>query len=141
MNDADFEEQKARIQVLEKRWYEPLGLAAWRLNTVFVRSDFTCNGEPAPDMLAATKTDAEYMLATVSWNMPGVLDHGDRELERIFLHEMMHVMVNEMHPARQQTDINKALEAEDRWHEEHVCTMLGNAFLWTREAVLAEKAK
>lgn len=138
MTDAEFEAQQARIVTLEQRWFEPLGLKAWKINTVFVRSDFTMDGEPAADTLATAKTSSEYMMATISWNMPVVIDHDDRELERIFLHEMMHVMVNEMRPSRMNDDINRALKAEDSWHEERVATMLGNAFLWTREAVLKE---
>lgn len=134
MNDAEFEREKVRIQTLEARWIETLGLAAWKLNTVFVRSDFEANGEPAPDTMATALTHAEYMLATISWNMPVVIDHSDRELERVFLHEYMHVILNEIRPSRLGDDINKALSVEDRWHEERVCTMLGNAFLWTREA-------
>jgi hypothetical protein len=134
MNDAEFETQKARIIALERRWFETLGLAAWKLNTEFVRGDFSNGGQPAPDTLATAKTHSEYMLATISWNMPVVIDHNDRELERIFLHEMMHVMVNEMRPSRPNNEVNNALSEEDSWHEERVCTMLGNAFLWTREA-------
>lgn len=134
MNDAEFETEKARIVALERRWIEPLGLAAWKLNTEFVRGDFTSDGQPAPNTLATASTQSKYMLATISWNMPVVADHSDRELERIFLHEMMHVLVNEMRPARQDNEVNHALSEEDAWHEERVCTMLGNAFLWTREA-------
>ncbi len=134
MNDAEYEAQKARIQALEKRWIETLGLAAWKLNTEFVRGDFTSDGSPAPDTLATAKTHSEYMLATISWNMPLVPDHNDRELERVFLHEYMHVILNEMRPWRAGSEVDKALSQEETWHEERVCTMLGNAFLWTREA-------
>lgn len=134
MNDAEFEAQKARIVALEKRWFETLGLAAWKINTEFIRGDFTMDGQPAPDTMATASTQSKYMLSTISWNMPLVADHPDRELERIFLHEVMHIMVNEMRPARQQNEVNDALSEGDAWHEERVCTMLGNAFLWTREA-------
>lgn len=136
MNDAEYEEQKARIIALEQRWFGVLGLAAWKINTEFIRGDFTSDGQPAPETLATAKTHSQYMLATISWNMPIVPDHDDRELERVFLHEMMHVLVNEMRPSREDNAVNRALTEEDAWHEERVCTMLGNAFLWTREALL-----
>ena len=142
MNDAEFEQQSKRIQTLWDRWIVPIGLAAWKLNCVYVRNDFTHDGQPAPNTLALASTQSEYMLSTLSWNMPVVAEHDDRELERIFLHEMCHILVNEMRPSRKQSEENQALAGEDSWHEERVCTMIGNALLWTREAVEREfKAK
>jgi hypothetical protein len=134
VNDAEFEREKVRIVTLERRWFETLGLAAWKINTVFVRSDFTSDGAPSPNTVATASTLSEYMQATISWNLPQVVEQNDRDLERIFLHEVMHVILNEMRPSRQETDIEKVLRGEDLWHEERVATMLGNAFLWTREA-------
>ena len=142
MNDAEFEKQSQRIQTLWDRWILPVGLAAWKLNCVYVRNDFMMDGQPAPEALATASTKSEYMLATLSWNMPVVAEHDDRELERIFLHEVSHILVNEMRPSRNDTPLDKVLTGEDAWHEERVCTMIGNALLWTRESVEREfKAK
>ena len=140
MNDSQFEEQKTRIVALEQRWIETLGLRAWDIDTEYVRGDFTSDGDPAPHVLATSKVDARYMHARVSWNMHKLTAETDRELEYAFLHEFMHIFVNEMRPSRLQTPEDHALESEDRWHEERVATMLGWAFLWTREAVLKEGA-
>jgi hypothetical protein len=138
VNDAEFEEQKARIQKLEARWISTLGLEAWKLNTVFVRGDFTSDGDPALDTVATAKTVWQYMLATVSWNIPQVAEHSDRELERIFLHEYMHVFLNELRPLRIAGEDARYMSTVEGEHEERVATMLGNAFLWTRESVLKE---
>ena len=138
MNDAEFEKHKARIEALKERWLHVLGLSAWKINLEFVRSDYTRDGVPAPDDLAGAKTTSEYMRATLSWNMPMVAEHDDREIERIFLHEVSHVLVNEMRPTRHDTPGDNALKSEDSWHEERVCTMIGNALLWTRESLLKE---
>lgn len=52
--------------------------------------------------------------------MPRVREIGDKELERCFVHELMHIFLS---------------ETGDDWldHEERVASTLTKAFLWQRD--------
>jgi len=126
MDDAEFERQKARLLHLVDRWIEPLGLRWWRIDVVYCRDEFEVDGAPARDTMASCKANWRYLQATVTWNMPRVRDEDDDEvLERSFVHECMHVFLNEMRETN-----------NDDWlsHEERVASMLTSAFLWVRQA-------
>lgn len=131
MNDEEFERQKQRIHDLAERWVKPIGLGWYWIDMAFARDDY----EPPNDgrggkdhTIAHCSTDWRYGTACITWNMPLVLDEPDDKLEMIFVHELMHIFVNEMRwTATNDTD---SID-----HEERVTTTLAKAFLWLRDAL------
>jgi len=123
MNDAEYDTQKARIQVLIDRWVRRIGLGWWDLSFEYVRAEFEVDGKPAPETSARCTANWRYGHAHLAFNMPRVADLEDQDLERCFVHELMHIFLNE------------ARESGDDWldHEERVASTLTKAFLWLRD--------
>jgi hypothetical protein len=123
MNDAEFDRHKQRLITLRERWWKVLGVGWWSIEFKYVRTDFAVNGKPEPDTVAYTTCDWGYLHGVIRWNMPNVADLDDDELERAFVHEAMHILINE------------AREDGDDWekHHERVATTLCQAFLWLRD--------
>lgn len=131
MNDEEFEKQKARIQTLTERWVKPLGLGWWDIGVVYERDIFEVDGKPAPDAVGKCTANWRYAHACLTFNMPLVRQQTDEQLERIFLHELMHIFLNE------------ARENGDDWldHEERVASTLTKAFLWLRDHLSEQMAE
>ena len=132
MNDAEYEAQKERINKLASKWLPIMGLADWTMVEAWHRDsgEFTVDGSPSHDVTAATKVDWRYMWAEISWNLPRVAEQDDESLELIYVHELMHIMVDE---TRDLTGDHKLRDGREDWlaHEERVCTFLAKAFLRT----------
>ena len=137
LNDAEFEKQRQRIIKLRDRWSDNLGLGRWEITQVFNRDTEQmkdADNSPDPKALAMTRTRWMYLTATVQWNMQHLDEYSDQELERIYVHEMMHILVNEMRPWIVD-DEGKADDMAARvslFAEERVCTQLAQAFLWVK---------
>ena len=123
MKDTEFKRQKKRIVTLIDKWHTLLGLKWWKLSYFYGESSVSMPKDVNEDTMAACKVRWEYMEAVITWNMQKVQDQNDKELENAFLHECMHILVNEMRADR-----------KDIKHEERVCSTLANAFIWVREA-------
>jgi hypothetical protein len=124
VDDAEYARQKRRLLALFERWAGPLGLRWWDIDMAYEREQFEVDGKPAPETIAQTAVNWRYGHATITWNMPQVAQLADDKLERTFVHELAHLLVNEMRQCDQ-----------DDWldHEERVVTNLTKAFLWLRE--------
>ncbi len=123
MTDAEFKAQKARLQALRKRWHNCLGLRWWTVTHDYRREALVVNGVMSAETAASCKADWRYLQATVSWNLALVVDQSDEGLESIFVHEMMHILLDEMRYFNEDNGMK---------HEERVATTLAQAFLWTR---------
>ena len=130
MNDAEFKAQKKRLQALRNRWHNCLGLRWWTVTHNYERDTLVVNGEMSATTAASCTADWRYLQATVSWNLALVADQTDAGLERIFVHEMMHILLDEMRHFHEEGGMN---------HEERVATTLAQAFLWTRETGAKDK--
>ena len=131
MDDAAFGKQKRRLLKLANRWIGPLGLKWWKLDLVYSRTPLD-SSKPGFYCQAKTSVAWEYLDATITWNMEAIEGLSDEELEKIFVHECCHILVNEMRmwgPSK--LDEEKLHEA--MLHEERVVTQLALAFLWTRK--------
>jgi predicted SprT family Zn-dependent metalloprotease len=62
----------------------------------------------------------EYLEAYLEVNTPAIAELSDIELEVAIVHELCHILVNEMREGGIK-------------HEERVCSRLSQAFLWTKE--------
>lgn len=98
-----------------KKWRRRLWLQEWWVTNSFVRGAFESNGNY--DAMASTRVDWQYRRATITWNMEAVARQSDEELEQVFVHEVMHIHLNEM-------------REEGLAHEERVASTL--ALLITR---------
>ncbi len=123
MNDAAAELQKSRINALSEQWLRPLGLLYWHIVYCWHRGPID-DCEETTGAMARCAVRWEYLQAAIHWDLTQVADHTDEELEIIFVHECMHVFLNEL---RHETD---------DWllHEERVAQMLAKAFIWVRNS-------
>lgn len=98
-----------------------MGLRWWKVTLTIVRDpeelarNFYRENET---IYARTYSDWRYLTARVSINYPVVKRMPEDELERLIVHELSHVLLDEMR--------NGSLE-----HEERVATSITNALLWT----------
>ena len=131
MNDAEYEQQVARLLALADQWVRPIGLGWWRVDLAYDRdgADFADSevkvGGFTKGTTARCFADWRYGTATIVWNMPAVAHLSDDDLEAVFVHELMHVFLSEMQEG--------ARQSVQRPHEERVASTLQKAFLWIRD--------
>lgn len=135
MKDAEFEAQVARIKALIDPWVKPLGLGWWSITIQYDDDPLAFRDawdDRVPETaVARTRADWRYAEASIRWNVQRLVatEFSDKELELIFVHELMHIFVNEMRydwPNDTDHDMN---------HEERVCTTLAKAFIWLRDSL------
>lgn len=136
MTDAEYETTKAKLLGFSDAWVQTLGLGAWRIFLTWERDGYSDRGHSAEGNYedrksgAYTVADWRYMEAEITFNVPGLYDMEPHRLEEIFVHELCHVLLSEMH----RDDVT--LQA----HEERTCTQLAKAFLWVRDKEPADAA-
>ena len=112
----------ALIKQYAKRWTYRLGLQWWKVELIFYDDADSIIREFArgenETCLATTYTKWEYTEAVVCFNVPAWCKLEEGEFEAKVLHELCHVLVNEMR------------EGESH-HEERVVSHLQRAFIWT----------
>ena len=113
--------KRKTITRLFEIWTYRLGLRWWTVNTIYhkgkeARKFFSAGDDET--VLARTFSDWRYSMANIHINTPAFGNMTDNEIERVVVHELCHVLVNEMR------------EGEIH-HEERVVTGLQKAFLWT----------
>ena len=115
---------RKQIKKLCKKYYEWwsqwLGLRWWRTSLIFVE---TWNSDM--DAIAICDCKWQYMEAVVTVNLNMIADCNEEEIERVIVHELMHVFLNEM----RESGIK---------HEERVAETLCKAFMWVRCQALEE---
>lgn len=139
MNDTEYEATKARVEERAQRWIAALGLRWWRVHLVWMRDMEDAPRRPngkAERLAADTHASWQYMEATVRWFLPVLADMDDEELDYIVRHELAHILVNEMRWVQGTAEGGHA-DDDSHDHEERVCTMLGKAFGWVKEAARA----
>ena len=135
MNDKEYRQQKNRLIALRDKWYKRLGLGWWCVELEYCRDglpDPPNNDSEQFQTIFKTYAKWEYRKGLIKCNMPAIAELSNDDLEEMWVHECMHLIVNEMR------------ESGDNWlkHEESVCTALARAFIWTAqdiEKVLSKK--
>lgn len=120
MTRHDHHKQRKRIAKLLDAWTYRLGLRWWHITASYHGRKRFHRGR-LTEAFAVVTADWRYLSAHIEVNLPLARDLTDAELERCVVHELCHILVNEMRPAPRCTD-----------GEERVCTTLAAAFLWTR---------
>jgi hypothetical protein len=106
-------------------WVTWMGLKWWRVEIVFERGRTPCRDGEA-DKAGECFADWKYLWAKILF-WPDAMTHlTESEIEGVVIHEMAHVLVNEM-------------RTEGIDHEERVVTGLEYAFKWVRDAAKEEK--
>lgn len=133
LTDKEFNSGRKRIRAVIRK-FNSIGIGWWHLDVGFARSvdEMPETGNKQHNdgrwLCAATTSVAwEYRDAKITFNVEAVKDADDETLEKRFLHEYAHMLVNEMR------SIAKPDSLTDNWieHEEHVCTSLANTLHWT----------
>lgn len=121
MNDDDFDKQRARVDALHG-WKDRLGLGSWHITHEFARDTESLEDKSHNDAFAVCIADWRYMRATIGWNLWQISSLDDRRLELTYLHEIMHVFLDEMAKTKGSLD-----------HHERTAQMLALAVRWARE--------
>ncbi len=111
------------IRAAMDKWTYRLGLRWWNVDSIYhsgkgARRYF--KSSDGSTIFARTFADWRYGDAFVHFNVPAFVGMSADDIERVVVHELCHVLVNEMTA----TGID---------HEERVVTGLTKAFLWTEQ--------
>lgn len=110
-----------KIKKICNKWIYRLGLRWWEVEVHYVEDPqdvidiFKTNDNEI--VIGRTYVDWKYMSANVYLNIPSMLNMTHNQIERIIVHELLHVLVNEM----REDGID---------HEERVVTLLTKAVFW-----------
>lgn len=96
MRTHQLKQQRRRIITLNKKWRYALTMDEWNITHRYVDGSITVNDVVNHEAIAAANVRWEYRQATISWNLREVAKLNDVELQEVFLHEAMHVLLNEM---------------------------------------------
>lgn len=113
-----------------RRWKLRLGMSWFHMEYVFERGHASGAEGEAASIAGETKTQWQYRQGQVTFYMPIIATLDDEMLEKVFVHELMHVFVGPM---------SNQLERHDE--EEVVATNLAQAFLWTYEQGMKDGKK
>lgn len=101
------------ITKLVKKWKTKLRLWDWTISTSI--NTYLQGGENNFDVAATTDCDWRYMIAKIRFSMEMLGDMEEPDIERIVVHELTHILVNEMR--------NWNMD-----HEERVVSQIANVF-------------
>lgn len=119
MTDEEYVAQKARVEALIEKWATPLGIKWWDVDYVWHR----LRHEGTPACAAEMHTTWQYLKAVGEWYLPELAALDDAALEKVVIHEHVHILLAEMASDKQEHDA-----------EERVCSLLTKAIIWTYEA-------
>jgi hypothetical protein len=120
------DEAKEKIQKYFDIWTEQLGLRWWDITVHYYRNpseildNFISNVDSNTLVPAFVNTYWQYGSAAIYINLPEFVGMEEEHIEKIVVHELCHVLINEMREGKLH-------------HEERVATILQKAFMWVRE--------
>jgi len=125
-----FKRHRRRIRRCFDEWGTKLGLRWWSVEIRYYDRPKHFRKASGASANAAMRVwaDWRYMTATIAVNVPALAELSDDELERSIVHELVHILVNEMRE-----------DDPDVKHEERTVTMLTKAVIWVRD--LSRKGK
>lgn len=112
--------QIKRIQAVLDTWIVPLGLGPWGLTMIYSDDPGDFRDSPNESVAARVWVRWEYMSAEITFNLKVCAGFDDHELESAILHELSHVMLDEVFREREQH------------HLERACSQLARVFCWIR---------
>lgn len=140
MKAAALEEQKERIRAVMARWRAVLTLDEWEIDLNYRDGEYVKgDGNASARAIASTDVQWEYRRAQIYWRCDLLADESDDELESIFVHEAMHVLLNGQRAMHQGGGATVSVEYE-RLFEEHTATTLARAFIRASRMAAVEEA-
>lgn len=116
---------KALIDRYMSKWVQRLGLNWWKIvvRTYDDPGEIIQRFRHSDDGIVAAicTADWRYAEATIDINLPAWVDMTEDEVERAVVHELVHILVNEMREG-------------ELHHEERVVTGITKAMFWVEEA-------
>ena len=113
------------------KWTERLGLRWWMVDVHWHKGKdakkYFSAGEDET-VLARVFADWRYAEANIHINLPAWKGMSNEDVERAIVHELMHILVNEMREG-------------ELHHEERVVTCLTKAVLWVDQFARGENAR
>lgn len=136
MTEAEFREQKDRIDSIFTAVVEALRMDEWTLKASYIND--SCDSEEDGDRtLAQVNTSWAYREAYINIFVPDMAECTDAEIQSHLIHELMHVAVNEMREWQDADDGNSHSLRRAKKHEERVVSslvrMLRSAVLHAQE--------
>lgn len=122
MTDAEYERICGRLRFYTERWAHTIGLGWWNINREFVRSVGDLAHPEDAEASAVCRADWRYLHATIGFNIWTMTGLDDKQIERIVIHELMHVFLDEAARGKGSHD-----------HIERVAETLALGFRWLRE--------
>jgi len=114
---------KKEVQGYLAKWVPATGLGWWSIHAVWEYD--VIHG--APNAIALTSFQWEYLSATIVFNVPKLLNlDTPEEREEVVVHELAHVLLAEIPNAH-----------KDRERYERAATILEHALMWVRRATKA----
>jgi len=121
--------EKKRCTRFVKMWRERLGLSHWRIDHTYHDGPFLVDGALDSEATASCLARWQYQSASLNFNVRETEQLDDERLEEVVIHELGHILVNEMRPLN--LPAGWVRDASDAAHEEHVVTLITNAILYT----------
>ena len=134
MDDAAYNKQKRRLQILAEKWIGPLGLKWWKVDIVYSREPIPSSAGEGWNCIGKASVRWEYLDAKITFDMQAIEGMDDDRLEQLFVHECCHILVHEMREWCQSEGLGTDAMAAAMKHEERVVCQLTSAFLWTHKA-------
>ena len=126
MTDAEFEQQKQRVQALIKKWLGPLGLRWLAWKTHYYRGKIS---DDEPNTIFKIYVRFNYQDVNLDCSCQLIAEMNDADLEAVFLHELGHVYTIPLKSAAL-GDWNAAAIHD---LEENLATGIGRAFGYLRD--------
>jgi hypothetical protein len=131
MTDSEYDRVKERLMNLKDFW-RVIGIGWWHIRLELEREGIRQTDAQyvsAEQTFFRVSVDWRYMEATIHCSMPALATLDDETLEEMFVHELMHIMVNEMRSDAGTNSID---------HEERVCQTLALGFCWLKKRLLED---
>lgn len=122
MKQKQFKRQRRRLRKLAEKWIGPLGLKWWTIEHRYHDDQEAFLKENGDRVLMFVCADWRYRTASIDVNLVLVADRSAAQLEKDYVHELMHILLNEMRMTCVEPDFHE--------HEERVAQTLADAILW-----------
>jgi hypothetical protein len=130
LNDREAAQQIKRLKRIQQKWVSCLGLDWWTMEFVYSRDPLRDVGPAGfrndTRAVASTSSDWRYRDATMTFDLALCSTLPDDQLESVFLHEAMHVHLNEIRDGE--------ITVEQRDREERVATTMAIVLGWVRDS-------
>jgi len=118
MKPRTVKQLKAVVGKYVRKWKQKLWLHMWHIDCVY--RTYVRPSEDTPDgmtVTASTRSAWMYFTATIDFSIDQLADMEENDIEKIVIHELLHIVVNEMredgidHEERVVSHLSTAIEA------------------------------